>query len=143
MLLRCSMALLLLAAPAYAFDTKRLGQLGSIAMDMDEIHAVIAQSPKLAREIDEAAAKINMKPAEIMCDGMRFPGSWKELGGIRVGPYRCQLGESWLKLNTKVIVMGRRNKIYKTITPEAMRRADKVKEADPTWTWSSVKPPQP
>ncbi len=39
------LAFVLSAAPTLAFDSKTLGQLGSIALDMDEIAAVIAQSP--------------------------------------------------------------------------------------------------
>jgi hypothetical protein len=143
MLPRILIALLLFAAPAYAFDTAKLVQLGSIAVDMDEIHAVIVQSPELAREIDEALAKINKKPADVMCDGMRFPGSWKELRGMRVSPYRCQFGDKWLKIRTKATVTGKRDKIYETITPDAMRRAENVKETDPTWIWSDTEPPQP
>jgi len=135
--------LLLFAAPAHAFDTVKLGQLGSIALDMDELHAVIVQSPKLAREIDEALAKIGKKPADVMCDGMRFPGAWKELRGLRVSPYRCQFGDSWLKIRTKVAVTGKRNKIYETVSRDAMNRAENVKETNPTWVWSNTEPSQP
>ena len=145
MLPRILIALLLFAAPVYAFafDTAKLGQLGSIALDMDEIHKVIVQSPKLAREIDEALAKINKKPADVTCDGMRFPGSWKELRGLHVSPYRCQFGDKWLKIRTKVVVTGKGHKIYDTINQEAMRRAEDVVESDPDWTWSATEPPQP
>ncbi len=136
-------ALLLSPAPALAFDTTKLGQLGSIALDMDEIAAVIKQSPTLKREIDAALAKINKKPDELMCDGMRFPGAWKELGGLRVAPYRCQFGDKWLKINTKVRVTDKRGKIYESINQKAMHEADDVKESDPNWTWSDTEPSEP
>lgn len=136
-------ALTMSATPAFAFDSTKLGQLGSIALDMDEMQAVLKQAPKLKHEIDEALAKIGKKPGDVMCDGMRFPGPWKELGGLRVSPYRCQIGDRWLKIQTKVRVTGKRGKVYDQITPQIMRSAQDVKETNPTWTWSTTEPSQP
>jgi hypothetical protein len=59
-------ALVLSAVPALAFDSTKLGQLGSVALDMEELAAVIQQSTPLKREIDDALGKINnprVKPA--------------------------------------------------------------------------------
>jgi hypothetical protein len=137
------MVLVLSSAPALAFDTTKLGQLGSITLDMDEIAAVIKQSPKLKGEIDAALKKIGKKPEHVICDGMRFPGTWKELGGLRVSPYRCQFGDKWLKINTKVRVIGKRGKVYERIDKAAMRGATDVKEITPTWAWSGKEPAQP
>ena len=136
-------ALALSAAPAFAFDSTKLGQLGSIALDMDEMRAVLKQAPKLQHEIDDALAKIGKKPGEVMCDGMRFPGSWTELRGIRVSPYRCQIGDRWLKIQTKVRVTGKRGKVYDQITPQIMRSAQDVKETNPTWSWTTTEPSLP
>jgi len=140
---RTVLVVLLFASPAFAFDTTKLGQLGSIALDMDELRTVIAQSPTLKREIDEAVAKLNKKPDEIMCDGMRFPGSWTGLSGLRASPYRCQIGDQWLKIRTKVRVTGKGGKVYEQITSDAMRSAKNVSETHPTWTWSDKEPTQP
>ncbi len=136
-------SLVLMPAPALAFDTAKLGQLGSIALDMDELAAVIKQSPALKREIDEALAKVKKAPNELICDAMRFPGSWPELSGLRVSPYRCQFGDKWLRITTKVRVTGKRGKVYERIDKAAMRGATKVTETDPKWTWSDTMPPQP
>jgi hypothetical protein len=138
-----AITVLFASTQALAFDTTKLGQLGSVALDMDEMLAVIAQSPKLKTEIDQAITAVNKKPGDIMCDGMRFPSAWKELAGVRVSPYRCQIGDKWLKINTKVTITGKRKKVYEAINAKAMREAEDVKETDPTWTWSNEKPPQP
>ena len=58
-------ALLLGTAAAVAFDTSRL---------------------------NKALLESNKKKEEVRCLGMRFPGQWKNLGGLRVSPYTCDFG---------------------------------------------------
>jgi hypothetical protein len=135
------MSLLLLAVPAQAFDTRKLGQLGSLTSE--EKQALFAKSPKLDGEAAAAMSKLGKRIDDIHCDGMRFPGPWKEIGGLRVSPYLCEFGERWLQIRTKVVVTGKRGKVYEQITREAMQRATDVRETDPTWTWSDTKPAQP
>ena len=132
-------SLLLCAAPAFAFDTEKLGQLGSLTPE--EKQAVFAKSPALEREVVAEMSKRGKTLRDIPCDGMRFPGAWRELGGLRVSPYVCQFGDDrWLQVRTKVVVTGKGGKVYPRITPEAMRRAKQVRETDPTWTWSDKNP---
>ncbi len=131
-------ALLVSASPAFAFDTTKLGQGGTLPLE--DIQAVINQSSKLKQEVDEAIAKAGKKPDAIICDGMRFPSSWKELGGMRVSPYHCQIGSKWLTIHTKVRVTDKKGKLYQSINRKAMNRADNVKETDPTWSWSDKEP---
>ena len=132
-------SLLLLAAPASAFDTSKLGQLGSLTLE--DKQALFAKSATLEREVAAALAKLGKTLEDVLCDGVRFPGSWQELGGLRVAPYLCEFGDQWLLIRTKVRVTGKGGKVYPQISREAMRRADNVTETDPTWTWSDTKPP--
>jgi hypothetical protein len=131
-------ALLVAASPAFAFDTTKLGQGGTLPLE--DIQAVINQSSKLKHEVDDAIAKAGKKPDAIICDGMRFPGSWKELSGMRVSPYHCQIGGKWLTICTKVRVTDKKGKLYQSINRKAMNRADNVRETDPTWSWSDKEP---
>lgn len=131
-------ALWLAAPPTFAFDTMSLGQFGSLGVD--ELQGVIDQAPKLRREVDEAVAKLGKKPEEIRCSGARFPSAWVGLAGERISPYACPFGERWLEIRTKVRITGKHGKVYTQISPEAMRRADNVRESEPAWTWSDTKP---
>ena len=134
------LALLVWATPALAFDTTKLGQGGSLPLDDDAIQALIGQSPKLRQEIDRALAKAGKKPPEIICDGMRFPGTWKNLGGLRVSPYRCHIGDRWLTVSADVRVFDAQGKLYQSINQKGMERANVVKENHPAWTWSEKAP---
>jgi hypothetical protein len=78
------LALLLGTSSALAFDTSKLGQWGSLPLD--DLTPVIAKSAELQQEINKALSESNKKQGDVMCVGMRFPGQWKNLGGLRVTP---------------------------------------------------------
>lgn len=137
------MALVVSATPALAFDTAKLTQGGSVALDADEIQGLIGQSSELRRQIDQALAKAGKKPADIICGGKRFSNAWKELSGRRVSPYRCRIGARWLSIRANVRVFDAKGKLYQSINRKGMERADTVKENHPTWTWSDKEPVQP
>jgi hypothetical protein len=137
------LALLVSAPPAFAFDTSKLAQGGSLPLDDTAIQALIGQSSKLAGEIDHAVAKTGKKPAEIICDGKRFSNAWKELSGRRVSPYHCQIGDKWLTIRANVRVFDAKGKLYQSINQKGMEQADTVKENHPTWTWSDKESARP
>lgn len=132
------MALLLAASPAVAFDTSQLGQGGSLALS--DINDLIAQSAQLQQEVSAALAGIKKTADDINCGGARFPGQWVNLGGARAAPYVCDFTTRWLSLNATVTVTGPNGQVYDTITPAAMKNADKVTETNPTWKWTKDEP---
>ena len=138
------LSLLLLAAPAqiwpaHAFDTAKLGQQGSLLPE--DKTALFKKSARLDSETAAEMKKLGKTVEDIPCGGMRFPGQWTELGGLRVAPYVCQFGEQrWLQIRAKVTVTGKGGKVYEQINPEAMRRATDVKETNWSWTWSDKEP---
>jgi hypothetical protein len=132
-------ALLLFASSAMALDTTKLGQFGSLGLD--EMTSLIDKSSQLKREVTDAVAKAKVKADEIRCDGMRFPGQWRNLGGERTAPYACKIGDKWLEVRATVRVTGRGGKSFEKITPEAMKSATTVTETNPTWKWTDQEPP--
>jgi len=123
---------------ASAFDTSELGQAGSLFLD--DITALIDKSPKLKAEVAAALAKVDKTPDKIICLGMRFPGPWKELGGARVAPYTCEIGDQELEIRARVRLTGRNGKVYEKVTGEAMKRAETVTEDKLVWTWKKAEP---
>lgn len=131
-------AVVLAAAPALALDTSKLGQGGSLPLS--DLDPLIGQSAKLKAEVDAALAKIDKTEDDIVCDGNRFPRQWVHLGGARAAPYDCDFDGKWLVIDAKVQVSDGHGKVYKTITPAAMRNASKVTETHPTWKWTDKAP---
>src|SRR5919204_5339355 len=74
---------------------------------------------------------------DVTCLGMRFPGQWKHLGGVRVSPYACDFGAMWLQIRASVRVTDRRGQSFTTTTDKAMNDATNVGETNLTWKWTS------
>jgi len=109
--------LLLVSSSAIALDTTQLGQFGSLGLD--EMMPLIDKSPQLRREVGDAVTKAKVQADEIGCEGKRFPGQWRNLGGGRTAPYVCKIGDKWLEVRATVRVTGRGGKSFERITPEA------------------------
>jgi hypothetical protein len=129
------LALLLGTSSALAFDTSKLGQWGSLPLD--DLTPVIAKSAELQQEINKALSEGNKKQGDVMCIGMRFPGQWKNLGGLRVSPYTCDFGAKWLQIHAAVRITNRRGQAFETITAEAMKNATNVSETNLNWKWTT------
>jgi hypothetical protein len=89
------LALLVATPTALAFDTGRLGQWGSLFLEHRS-------------QPNDAVSEIKKKPEEVRCFGMRFPGAWKNLGGLCVAPYACDFGAKWLQIHATVRITDRR-----------------------------------
>jgi hypothetical protein len=130
--------LLLTATPAMAFDSTKLGQMGSLFLS--DIGTLIGRTPALKSEVDAALAQLKKTADEVQCEGMRFPGQWVNLGGERVSPYTCDFGGKWLIIKATVRVTGRSRQLYDDITPGAMKNDIKVIELNPAWYWTTEDP---
>jgi hypothetical protein len=129
------LALLFGTSAALAFDSTKVGQWGSLYLD--DLSPVLAKSAQLKREVTAALARKNKKPEDILCFGMRFPGPWKNLGGMRVAPYTCDFDGKYLRIDATVRVIGRGGRTFETINDTAMKRAIDVREDNLTWKWTT------
>jgi hypothetical protein len=128
-------ALLLGTSSALAFDSSKLIQFGTLPLD--DLTPVIAKSALLQKEISKALSEDNKEPADVRCLGMRFPGPWKNLGGLRVSPYACDFGAKWLRIRATVRITDRHGRAFETITAKAMKNATKVRETNLNWEWAT------
>src|SRR5262249_24781136 len=128
-------ALLLGTSSALAFDTSKLIEFGSLPLD--DLTPVIVKSPPLQREINKAVFEDNKKQRDVICLGMRFPGQWKNLGGLRVSPYTCDFGAKLLQIHATVRVTDRHGQAFETITAKAMKNATNVSETNLNWEWTT------
>ena len=134
------LASLLGTSAALAFDTSELGQWGSLPFD--ELTAVIAKSARLQQEISQVLSEGNKRQEDVTCLGMRFPGQWKHLGGLRVSPYACDFGAMWLQIRATVRISDGRGQSFETITDKAMNNATNVSETNLIWKWTTECSPQ-
>jgi hypothetical protein len=133
------LALIFLLQPALAFDTRKLGQWGSL--DLSDLDELIGKAPKLRAEVDAALAQAKKTAEQVKCVGQRFPGPWKELGGYRVAPYTCWFADDkWLNISADVKVIDKRGHAFTEPSDRAMKRAVKFIEGRPTWNWTEKDP---
>jgi hypothetical protein len=128
-------ALLLCTSSALAFDTSKLIQFGTLPLD--DLTPVIAKLVPLQQEISKALFEDNKKRGDVRCLGMRFPGPWKNLGGLRVSPYTCDFGAKWLQIHATVRITDRHGQAFETITAKAMKNATNVSETNLNWEWTT------
>ncbi len=113
--LRLALLVLLLGTTAaLAFDTSKVGQWGLLFLD--DLAPLIAKTPRLQHEVDQALAAANKKQQDVRM-GMRFPGAWKNLGGLRVSPYSCDFGAKWLRIDATVRITGRSARFLRQSRP--------------------------
>jgi hypothetical protein len=133
-------ALLFGIAPATAFDTRTLGQQGSLTLD--DLFPLLDSVPALKKEVDQALAQSKKKPEDILCDGMRFPGSWEHLAGMRASPYYCDFDGKWLQIQATVRLTARNGRVYERVSRDAMKNAYNIRETGLKWTWAAERPPE-
>lgn len=131
-------ALMFGVTPALAFDTSKLGQWGS--PPLGDLMPLIGKSPQLLSEVQNALHDSNKTPDTLICDGMRFPGAWLNLGGERVAPYTCAFAGKWLQISADVRVTGKNGRVLATASRTAMRQATNVSETNVSWKWSDTDP---
>ena len=112
-----AVALLIGLAEASAFNTGKLGQIGS--MWLEDLMPLIGGNARLKRQVNHALARAKKKPDEIECSGRPFPGQWEHLAGARVSPYYCDFDTKYLRIYATVRITDRGGRRYETITPAA------------------------
>lgn len=130
-------ATLTISTPARAFDMSKLGY-GSLFVG--DFMPLINASPKLKQEVEAALAAARKKPDEQLCESPRFPGPWENLHGDHVAPYVCNIGGKWLQIDATIKVAGPKGETYETETPAALKRASRISQTNPTWTWTDEDP---
>jgi hypothetical protein len=121
------------AGDALAFDTRRLGQWGSLFLV--DIMPLIRTSPRLEREVADAVKQAQADREDVVCIGARFPGVWTHLGGERAAPYSCEIGARLLLLRARVRIKDRKGRVLEGITAASMRRAARIEQDRLSWRW--------
>ena len=101
---------------------------------------LVRQAPRLKDEVGSALRQANAKAQDVICIGRRIDGSWKHLAGARVQPYVCKIGERWLEITAELRISGARGERYSTVSDIAAQNARTIKETNPRWNWTSIKP---
>jgi hypothetical protein len=120
------------------FDSRSIEAAGTLVLD--DIKSLIRQAPRLKDEITSALRNAKTTARDVVCIGRRIDGSWKYLAGARVQPYVCRIGERWLEITAELRISGASGEHYSTVNVLAAQNARYIKETNPRWTWTDIKP---
>ena len=120
------------------FDSRSIEAAGTLVLD--DIKSLIRQAPRLNDEVSSALRNAKTRARDVVCIGRRIDGSWKYLAGARVQPYVCRIGERWLEITAELRISGASGEPYSTVNVLAAQNARFIKETNPRWTWTDIKP---
>lgn len=69
------------------------------SVEIDQVMQLAGQSPELMQEINTELKASGNVLSQIVCDGSRLGRHWQHLGGLRIPPYTCPIGNRILELN--------------------------------------------
>ena len=106
---------------------------GSITLD--EVIEQLQEQEKLTTEILAELKAQNLKAEEVICDGSRFGGQWRNLGGARAVPYECEIGKKKLAIEGTVHIYDDGGKELDMNEDASFEHAVEYRQADITWKW--------
>ena len=122
------------AAEARGFDTRTLGQFGTV--DLAHVRSW-KNTPRLRKQIEAELRKSGKSADDVDCLGRRFPGTWKHLGGDRAPPFVCHFGTKDLHVSWTVTLVGKHGRRFIRPSARGRRNAKDYVSANPVWRWSA------
>ena len=116
----------LAVVPAWADGTLGLG----------EVLIAVEKAPKLVAEIRAELAKNKLTPAEVTCIAARHGRHWTYLGGGRVAPYRCDIGQRSLVIEAVTVYFDSQGKLLGDLDKVDPKQAKTFQESDFRWAWT-------
>lgn len=92
-------------------------------------------SPEFTENINSELAKAQRPATGIFCTANRLGRQWENLGGERIGPYRCNVGGRTLEITTTPTFLDKQGKVLPLSAPELMKNAARVKEHSFVGKW--------
>lgn len=105
---------------------------GSISYD--EVLALTKAEPKLGAEINAELSSKNLPESSIACTSTRLGRQWQKLGGARIGPYSCRIGDRTVEIRTEPVFLDK-NGIKLKANEDPQLKASKIDQGSISWEW--------
>jgi hypothetical protein len=109
------------------------------SLSFEDVMAAVAGTP-VAAELEAIVKAENAKADELICTGVRLGNQWTELGGARVMPFECPIGNRTVTIDGVVQFLDAKGKVIATvangddsqITKAVFRKAHEVRMREPS-----------
>ncbi|MBI1385598.1 MAG: hypothetical protein GC150_11870 [Rhizobiales bacterium] len=105
------------------------------SVTFQEVARLIAKNPALEREVRQHIEATQLGYEAIVCDGTRLGRHWVHLGGRRIAPYTCTLGDRLLNLEADAVYVDAAGTVLDD-PGERPARAVVVEEYNPRGAWA-------
>lgn len=109
---------------------------GSVALS--EVLALAQKQPSLRAMNDEVMVslrRLRVPPDEVSCSAIRMGRHWEQLGGMRVPPYECDIGQRKLRVTADVEILDNNDRPLDGRSLRVTRRAAKIRSSNFKWYW--------
>jgi hypothetical protein len=121
------------AIPAFAQKVAPIEGGGSLPLG--DVLRVAKPYPNLINEVRLALLKAGLKRDHVTCSGQRLSTAWTHLGGQRVAPYECRIGDRSLVVRAVANYFDRNGHKLAGDDPGVAAKATRLAEARLTWQW--------
>jgi len=124
----------LAAWSAFASVTGAYAQQGG-SLPLTEVLEIAKAYPNLTTQIRLTLVGANLKAAQVVCTGARFPNTWAELGGARHAPYECDIASRKLTITATPTYYDKNGHKLSASDKTLPTKAAKLKETQLKWKW--------
>ena len=104
---------------------------GSVALS--DVLTLTKSVPDLGKAVQKAADDANEDTGQVACDAVRIGNQYPLIGGERIGPYSCPIGDKVLEVESTVDLLDENGNVIDKSDEDSLRAAS-VREKDFKWT---------
>ena len=120
-------------APALAQKTPPIEGGGSLPLN--DVLRVAKPYPNLINEVRLALLDAGVVREQVICSGQRLSKAWAHLGGQRIAPYECRIGQRLLVVRAVASYFDRNGHKLGPAESDVPQKAVRLAEARLTWAW--------
>jgi len=94
-----------------------------------------AAPDELQAEVSGRAADLGVAVEDIICEGGRLGRYWTQLGGERIAPFTCPIGQATLEIEAAPTFIDETGQPVPANADNAHELATAIRYSDVTWTW--------
>jgi hypothetical protein len=104
---------------------------GSVALnDLLKSSATRQPSAQFTQSVQLGLDQAKVTATDVICSANRLGRQWTNLGGERIGPYQCKIGDRTLEITATPTFLDKNGNVLQLKEPALVKKATSLKEQD-------------